>query len=39
MKKFTYLLIIVPIIFGCNTTTNTVDLDQAKAEVAAFIDT
>ena len=39
MKKFTYLLIMVPIIFGCNTTTNTVDLNQAKAEVAAFIDT
>ena len=39
MKKFTYLLIMVPIVFGCNTTTNTVDLDQAKAEVAAFIDT
>ena len=39
MKKFTYLLIMFPIIFGCNTTTNTVDLNQVKAEVAAFIDT
>ncbi len=40
MKKFIYLLILIPIIFSCNNAeNNTVDMSQAKDEVAAFIDT